>query len=78
MVKIVVLRNGIRLVGKFRELNETEHELTDACVVQELFGAGVGALRRGPAGAANVDPCGRVTFHPDAVLFKIDCEDGIW
>jgi hypothetical protein len=77
--KIVVLQRGWVVVGKFAELSEVEHELTEASVIR-YWGTtkGLGELIHGPTKATKLDACGRVTFHPMTVVLKLDCEEGAW
>jgi hypothetical protein len=77
--KIVVLQRGWVLVGKFREVSETEHELIDASVIR-FWGTtkGLGELVTGPTSSTKLDPCGRASFHPMTVVFKLDAEDDGW
>jgi hypothetical protein len=79
MYKIVVLQRGWVVVGKFREVSEVEHELTDASVIR-YWGTtkGLGELVAGPTSATKLDPCGRVSFHPMAVVLKLDAEESAW
>ena len=78
-MKIVVLQRGWVLVGNFREVSETEHELTDASVIRQWGTTkGLGELVKGPTPSTTLDPCGRATFHPMTVVFKLDVEEAGW
>ncbi len=78
-VKIVVLQRGWVLVGRYREVSETEHELTGANVIR-FWGTtkGLGELVAGPTTTTRLDACGRASFHPQTVVFRLDCEEDGW
>ena len=78
-MKIVVLQRGWVLVGTFSEVSETEHQLLDASVIRRWGTTkGLGELIHGPTKNTVLDPCGRASFHPLAVVFKIDVEAAGW
>jgi hypothetical protein len=78
-IKIVVLQRGWVLVGRFRSISEIEDELTDASVIR-FWGTtkGLGQLVDGPTPTTKLDPCGKATFHPMTVVFKLDAKETGW
>ncbi len=79
VVRIVVLQRGWVLVGRYREVSEVEHELTEASVIR-YWGTsrGLGELIAGPTASTKLDPCGRASFHPMTVVFRLDAEASGW